>query len=42
MTKGGTLPADALDKQLGLRMTSAKAQVDVLVVDSFSRTPSEN
>ena len=33
---------DAVERQLGLRLESAKGQVDVLVVDRFNRTPTAN
>jgi len=33
---------DALPEQLGLRLVSKKAQVDVLVVDRMEKSPTEN
>jgi uncharacterized protein (TIGR03435 family) len=32
----------ALKRQLGLRLESAKAATEVVVVDTFNRTPAEN
>ena len=38
---GANLPS-ALEKQLGLRLTRAKAKLDVIVVDHVETTPTEN
>jgi len=33
---------DAIQRQLGLKLSAAKVPFPVVVVDSFSKTPSEN
>ena len=38
---GATLPI-ALEEQLGLKLETRKAPIEILVVDSAQRTPSEN
>ncbi len=34
--------ADAVQRQLGLRLLSGKAQLDVIVIDKIDRVPTEN
>jgi uncharacterized protein (TIGR03435 family) len=41
MPSGPTL-FSAIQEQLGLKLEPDKSQVDVLVIDSAERTPSEN
>jgi uncharacterized protein (TIGR03435 family) len=33
---------DAIVKQLGLKLESAKAAIDVICVDSFNKAPTQN
>jgi len=38
----GSDAAHAVEKQLGLKLTEAKAMLDVIVVDHAAKTPTEN
>ena len=38
----GSDAAAAIEKQLGLKLTEAKAMLDVIVVDHAEKTPAEN
>jgi uncharacterized protein (TIGR03435 family) len=41
-TDPGTNIASAVEKQLGLKLTSTKGKLDVIVVDRAEKIPTEN
>jgi len=41
-TEPGSTVASAVEKQLGLKLTSGKAELDVIVIDHIEKTPTAN